>query len=275
MDKLRERVRHVVATRSGNINWSRAMVLIDELNNKKDRRNAVFEAINEIANYGSRLEKYNCVSLVDALFKNGNNDLILALQNSSALQGLSCDAMVHDPYVHQALCRAANEWIETCERSRILTSHFADWRTRVTSFRYKYCMNQEVADKFSADFSTTLELLSVFNQAIATAFIDRTGADNEILQEILPNVHEVHERLKELDETMPDPYVREIIRYLMDYCELCKSSYSTFSQIGELDIEALEEMAARGIPQQQQGPPSPVRPAQQPAQTVDDLISLE
>jgi hypothetical protein len=137
-------------------------------------------------------------------------------------------------------------------------------------------MDQEVADKFSADFSTALELLSVFNQAIVTAYIDQQGADSEILQEILPNIHEVHQRHKELIETMPDPYVRQITNYLIEYCELCKSTFSAFSQTGEVNIEELEAMAARGIPEQ--GTPEPVptvnEPAPAPQAQVDDLISL-
>jgi hypothetical protein len=133
-----------------------------------------------------------------------------------------------------------------------------------------------MADKFSADFSTALELLGMFNDAITNAFVEQTGPYDEVLQQIYPNVNELHQRLKELKPTIPDPYVTRVITYLEEYCELCKTEYSSFARSGELDVDALAEMASRGLPEQAPPPrtdlvddlldfgPPPAKPQQKP-----------
>jgi hypothetical protein len=70
-----------------------------------------------------------------------------------------------------------------------------------------------------------------------------------MLLDMLPNVNEVHQRLKSLITTVARPsHVYQIITYLIQYCELCKGAYQNFLQKGEVDIDRLAEMASQGIP---------------------------
>jgi hypothetical protein len=149
--------------------------------------------------------------------------------------------------------------------------------------------------KFGADFAAAFELLAMFNHAIVTALVDGLGPDDETLAEMLPNVNEIHGRLRELEPVMPDGYAIRIIAYLAAFCQLCKAAYAAFVRDGAFDIDALAEMAGRGIPQPDADPaPAPAEerasrrrrrrsstsaaavPAPQaaPAQAPDDLIDF-
>jgi hypothetical protein len=136
-------------------------------------------------------------------------------------------------------------------------------------------MNEQMVAKFRADFSAAHELLSMFNQAIVDALVGDLGSEGEMLQEILPNVNEIHQRLRELKPTMPDPYVVRIIAYLEEYCELCKTSYANFVRDNTFDIDALAEMAGRRIPQPEQTAAAEIPElAERPQPASVDLLDL-
>jgi hypothetical protein len=273
MEQMSRVVRDIVSTRADSINYMKALSLLDVLQQRRGAAPFAFDAIRDEAVRGSRQIRFHCFHLVDCLFKNGNRELLIALQSSPSILVLGQDPVIADPYLHHELCNLVNEWGGIIDAARALTQTFAEWRTRLFSFRFRYVMTQDIADKFSADFSMVFELLSMFNQALVTAFVDEIGPEDEEVQEILPNINEAHQRLKELRLTMPDPYVRTVIDYLIDYCCLCKSSYADLSTKGELSIDALAEMAGRGIPQPG-APPAPPRPEPQPQPQPADAIDL-
>ena len=288
MDRIPFHVREAVRTRSDTIDWQKTLQLVEAVNRHPDYAWPAADTIKQIAFEGKRQDRLNCISFLDALFKNGRSEVLNVLQQSPAIAALADDVVVSDPYVHRVLCSNVDQWVAACQRNHCLKQNFVEWQRRLFSFRYRYVMTQAAADKFSRDFSSALELLHMCNQAITTAKMENLGPGDEMLQEMLPNVNEVHHRLLELQPTMPDPYVRKIIDYLIGYCELCKQCYSVFSQTGDVDTDALAEMAARGIPKEEdfevkrkpvpaqpEMAPAPVAPAPAPPQQqVDDLLDL-
>jgi hypothetical protein len=281
MEKFGRMVAECIQTGTDTIDYTKALTLIEHLQPRKDMYRFVFDTIRDLAYSGSRQDKLNTLALVDFFFKNGLKEFISELQNSPSIHALSGEPVVRDPYVHGVLCELSASWIPVCQSAHCLGPVFIEWQRGLTSFRYRYVLNQAMADKFSADFSATLQLLVVFNEAIVTAFVENLGPDDEMLQQIYPNVNEVHMRLKELKPTIPDPYVTRIIGYLEEYCELCKAQYTSFAKAGILDIDALAEMAGRGIPEQTpvqsqravaKPPPAQARPKQ--GAVVDDLLDF-
>jgi hypothetical protein len=246
------------------IDYTIALSLLEDLQTRKDIRHFIFDTLSQIALTSDRQLRLNCISFIDFLIKNANKEFLTQLQQSPALLSLGDDAVVRDPYIHWLLCKVSEEWATALTAARVIQPQFTEWRRRLCSFRYRFVMNEAMISKFSADFSAAHELLSMFNQEIVTALVDGLGPDDEMLLEVLPNVNEIHRRLVELKQTMPDPYVIRIIAYLEEYCELCKLSYASFAREGVFDIDALAEMAGRGIPQ----PDSP------PARTSSDLMDL-
>ncbi|KAH0788032.1 hypothetical protein GPJ56_008064 [Histomonas meleagridis] len=133
-------------------------------------------------------------------------------------------------------------------------------------------MTPETANKFISDFSASYELLKMFNQAIITALNSGAGAEDKTLQEILPNVNEVHQRLIKLLPTMSDEYVKSIINYLIEFCKLYKASYNKFLKKGSFDVDALREIEAQGIPQREQKKPKKKTTKKKNADDLLDLI---
>lgn len=298
-DKYSKAVKQVIHSGSDQINWSKAMTLIDILNKSRNHDQEIFDAIHQCAISSDRRDKLNAISFIDALFKNGKKNLLTALQSSSSILGISDEPVVSDPFVHRVLCTAAESWTSACQDSRCLTQPFLDWQRRLFSFKYRYVMTPKMQQKFSSDFSTAFELLSMFSQALITAKTQGIPADDETLIEMVTNVNEVNQRLTDLEDTMIDKYVLSIIHYLEDYCDICKQCYSLYSKDGQFDIELLQDISKRGIPtpnspdshnnqpqrqqfQQQQFPqqqcqqqqPPQAQPPQQQQTIVDDLISL-
>lgn len=281
-------VSNIINTKHESIDWSKALELIDFMNKHRSKDGLIFDTIKEIAFRGDRRIKINCITLIDSFFKNGNPALLQAIQQSQSALAIGSAPVVNDPFVHRELCKFSDQWANICRKANVLSPNFVDWQRRLFSFRYRYIMTPETAQKFSQDFSSAVELLTMFNQCIVNALIDNLGPDDEMLQEILPNVNEVHQRVLELKPTMPDPYVLRIIDYIDEYCQICKQAYRDYAQAGTFDIDSLANIAGRGIPQpgdvpQQHIPapiptpapapmPVPQRPA--PAPVVDDLLDL-
>ena len=264
-EKYQAAVRHIINTRSDSIDWSKAMNLIDVLNRSRTYDREIFGAIHQLSVDGDRRIKLNAISFIDALFKNGNSGLLTELQRSRSILGIADSKVISDPYVHRVLCSAAEGWTSACQMKRCLENQFLDWQRQLFSFKYKYVMTPKMQKKFSEDFSTAFELLIMFSQALIQALHDGTGTD-DMLTEMVTNVIEVLNRLRELETTMNDKYVLSIIHYLEDFCEICKQSFSSLSTNGMFEVDILTDIAKRGIPkpdevdsrQQMQPPPGPV-----------------
>jgi len=183
--------------------------LVEILNKQSRPEEYIFQTIFDTANNGSRQDKLNTISLIDSFFKNGKNNLILALQDRVVKRFLD-PLFSNEPIVHRLLCKHADEWVKLCKNQKLLTKTFCDWRDALFSFKLTYVMDQDSADKFSHDFAEAYELLQMFNRAIVEAYQKNIGPHENILEEILPNVNEVHQRLKELKPT---------IIYLINLCK--------------------------------------------------------
>ncbi|KAH0788278.1 hypothetical protein GPJ56_007752 [Histomonas meleagridis] len=247
------------------IDFAAGFMLVDHLNQANNQQDfSIFQEIIKIAREGNRQKKINCIALIDMLFKNGNRNLIQILQTPNAIFGLSDEQIVNDPEVHTLLCRDVQSWVDICKQQGGVRPEFIDWQTRLYSFKYTYVMTQEIANKFGQDFAISFELLNAFTDSIISASHQDLGPNFHTIQEILPNVNEIHQRLKELKPSMKDEYAREVIDFLIEYCLLCKQSYNDYRQIGEFDESLLRGMEHRGIPRRHSPPPQQQMPQQYP-----------
>jgi hypothetical protein len=133
-------------------------------------------------------------------------------------------------------------------------------------------MDEGMAKKFTKELTACLELLMMFNQAMNRAMENHASSADPLLNEILPNINEIHQRVKDLKVTINDEYVLNVISYIEEYCEACKIAFSDFSQVGECDLEGLNKLAARGIPKREEKNVSAPQPI--PQQPVPNLIDL-
>jgi hypothetical protein len=208
----------------------------------------IFDALNSISRNGDRLVKSNTLQLIDTFFKNCSAGAIGRLVQNQFVLSLSDEFFTRDPRFHRALCGYSMEWVKIAQNNRALTQQFVNWQKDICSYRYKYVMTEKAAKKFTTELTGCLELLMMFNRAMQTAMT--TGSrDDPLLDEILPNIHEIHVRIKDLKPTISDKYVKDVISYIEEYCKLCKQAYSDFKQVGTCDLDGLNKIAARGIPQ--------------------------
>ena len=104
----------------------------------------------------------------------------------------------------------------------ILQKEFLEWVNRIKEYKIKYVMTQKSAQKFKEDFMVSYNLLEIFSDEMSVALDKGVDECIDTLNEMLPNVNEVHQRLKNLEMTMDDKHVLKIIDYLKRFCELCK-----------------------------------------------------
>lgn len=248
MSRLVSKVESILSTGTDQIEYGGAFDLIDMLNRNANSDRQIFDAINQISHSGDRIVKNNTLQLIDAFFKNCNSQAIGRIVQNPVVLGLSDEFFTRDPRFHRTLCGLSTEWMNIASKNRALTQQFVNWQKDVCSFRYKYVMTEKAARKFTTELTGCLELLMMFNRAMQTAM--QTGSrDDPLLDEILPNIHEIHLRIKDLKPTISDKYVRDVISYIEEYCKLCKLAYSDFKQVGTCDLAGLNKIAAKGIPQ--------------------------
>ena len=263
MSRLASKVESILFTGTDQIDYGGAFDLIDMLNRNANSDRQIFDAISQISHNGDRIVRINTLQLIDAFFKNCNGQAIGRIVQNPVVLGLSDDFFTRDPRFHRTICGLSAEWMNIASKNRVLTQQFVNWQKDVCSFRYKYVMTEKVAKKFTTELTGCLELLMMFNRAMQTAM--QTGARNDpLLDEILPNIHEIHVRIKELKPTISDKYVRDVISYIEEYCKLCKLAYSDFKQVGTCDLAGLNKIAAQGIPKRE-GQIKAADPLQAPA----------
>lgn len=275
----------IIQTESDSINWDMAMHLIDILLRDRTYDRPIFQAIHDLAISGDRKIRLNAISFIDALFKNGNQELLTALQCSPSILGIAEDPIISDPYIHRKLCSYTESWVSVCKGKHCLMVPFLEWQRRLFSFKYNYLMTPEMIAKFSNDFSLSFELLSLFSQHLIAAKSRKISPDDEILVEMITNISEVHNRLNELKETMHDKYAISIINYLVDFCDICQQCYQSYSSVGDFDVDLLQEMLLRNFPNQydsrgvntqanSNGLQKPIRETNQNLDMIEDLIDL-
>jgi hypothetical protein len=255
MEQVTACIRELLLTDSDTFDEAKARMVLTLLQQRKKLMSPAFELMRSAALRGGRKSLFQCLRLIDFLFHNGNRDLLAALQASPSVLALGKDPVIGDPLFHHTLCQHAWSWQQCLDAARVLTPRFDEWRAHLFAFRFRYILTQKVADKFCADFATAFELLSIFSEAIVAASLE--GGSRDEVGEILPNVAEVHQRLRELRPWMVEPYLVSVIDYLLADCELCRAGYTRLASGEQVDIEALAEIAGRGIPQ----PPNRLLPA--------------
>lgn len=260
---LASAVRSAIETGQDDIDWGRAFDIIDKLNHSSKHDKTIFDTINQVARGGNRAVKLNALSLVDGFFKNCNKSVIQRLVTNPLVLGFADEFFTRDPSFHRAICGVSASWMTTAQKHQCLTQQFIDWQRNVCSYHYKYVMTDAIVRKFTTELSGCLELLIMFNNAMQTAMNNHATADDPLLNELLPNIHEIHTRVKELKPTISNKYLLDVIAYIEQYCVACKEAFSDFSKVGTCNLEGLKQLAARGIPQQN-GAPAPA-PAPKPA----------
>ena len=264
MSRLQNRIRQIICTGKDEIDWSRTFDVIDILNKSPKYDNDIFQTIANTASSGDKLTRMNCVRLVDSFFKNCNQGVISRLISNPIVLSLSDDFFTRDPRLHKMLCGLSAEWMKIAMNNHVLTQQFTNWQKDLCNYRYEYVMTDKIAKKFTTELTACLELLQMFNQAMQQAMQNHAPPNDPLLNEILPNIHEIHVRIKELKPTINDKYVLDVLSYIEEYCQACKIAFSDFTQVGECDLEGLQRLAAKGIPKRG-GASAPVPAPAQPA----------
>jgi hypothetical protein len=245
-----QQVLAIVQSEQEQINYSKAFALLEQLQSRKGSFSTIFDSFQKIAVSGDRDIRLNCIALIDFLFKNGNKELLIRLQQSPVLLAIGNDPIICDPYVHHTLCDKVNSWVAALSTTGAVHPQLMELQRRICSFEYEYVLTPELSSKFLSDFSEVFEMLTIFNERLVTSFLEGIGAEDPWLRAVVPKLSELERRLKELKPTITDPYLVHVIAYLEEYCELCKASYSSLVADGAFDIDVLAEMAGKGIPQQ-------------------------
>ncbi|OHT07238.1 hypothetical protein TRFO_24637 [Tritrichomonas foetus] len=238
-------VERIVKTGTDSINWSEALNLIDEINNSQNNCPMIFESIHQIGVHGNRQEKINCIQFVDALFKNGNQKVIEKLEKSDSILALSDDDFTNDPFIHKILCQSSDSWLDRANEQKVLDKNFLEWQKKLFSFKFSYILTRKTALKFSQDLSMIHKLLDIFSEALISA----ENSNDALVQEILPNVFEADQRLKEFRATLDDPDSKNLVKYFLDYTGYTIQAYKDFEKCGKFDKDALIQFAALKVPQ--------------------------
>ena len=158
--------------------------------------------------------------LYDLFFKNVNSGIVFKQIQESMVK--IDEKNINDFEIHKLICDSSDGWIEILKGNGILQKEFLEWVNRIKEYKIKYVMTQKSAQKFKEDFMVSYNLLEIFSDEMSVALDKGVDECIDTLNEMLPNVNEVHQRLKNLEMTMDDKHVLKIIDYLKRFCELCK-----------------------------------------------------
>lgn len=248
MSKLFNTISKILHTNEDSIDYQRAIRLVDVMNRDATKDAEIFGIISDICHPGDRRVKSHTILLLDFLFKNANPQLIQRLVNQPFVISTQEQFITGDPELHKLLCGLSVEWIKIAEKNGCCTSTFASWQNNICSYSYEYIMTEAIAKKFTAELSGCVELLMMFNMYMQELMNSNAEKTDSILDQILPNIHEIHVRVKELKPTISDAYVKAVLNYIEEYCVACKVAYSDYNQVSTCDIEGLKALAQRGIP---------------------------
>ena len=264
-------IEHSLCTGTDSINWEKAFTVFETLDRTEANDKLIMETIGKTALDGNLQIRINSLQMIDGILKNCKGAVIKRLITHPVILGFANDIFTKDPAFHRALCGFSKEWVGIAEKNKCCSKQFLDWQKQICSYRYNYVMTPEVARKFIREFTACYELLQMFAQCL-TAAVQGNQQNDAMLNEILPNIHEMHLRLKDLKPTIADKHTREIISYLIDFAQSCKTAYHDYTTIGSCDVEYLNTLIQKGIPknghkhsqQPQMPPPQPQMPPQQP-----------
>ena len=232
---------HQAIHTKGEIDYSKTFEVLQRANNNPAVRHIVFESVDHYLAKGRRKEKINTIIFLDVLFKNANKALLREMQESEDIRKLGNDTILNDYFVHYILTKHAPEWAEACSTAGVLSKSFLDWVNSVTSYVYKYTLTPEICEKFKKDFATSIQLLSMFAQILVGDLRNKISADDDpTLLEIMPNILEIHRRLEELEPTVADESLLQVIKYIESFCDACKDSFASFVSSKTFSVEPLQ-----------------------------------
>ena len=257
MSELRSKIETTICTGSDSINWNTAFDIFDILKTNSKNDNAIMDGIGETALNGDRQARLNSLQLIDGILKNTNQQVVQRLIMKPVILGFANEVFTKDPVFHKALCSYSGQWVNIADKYNCCSPQFTAWQNQICSYKYMYLMTDKIAQKFTTELSACLELLIMFTQAMTNAVNTNASSNDPLLNEMLPNIHEIHTRLKELKPTISDKHVRNIITYIIEYCQAAKLAFSDFTNVGTCDLQGLNELASRGIPKRGEAYPKP------------------
>ena len=248
MSGISQQVDRAINTGTDQIDYSRAFDIIERLTAHQNERQQAFQSIYNYISRGARRERLNAIQFIDVLFKNSEEPLLKDLQASPQILALGNEKIQNDPFCHRVVTKLIPEWVKSCNDKDCITPQFQQWAKTTTSYQFQYQLTPEIIEKFRNDFQDCVDMLQMFSSLLNKAATEHKTADDPLIQEIFPNILEIHNRLKELATSMPDQYIVSIINYLCEFCEEAKAAFRSLSSTGYVDVTAINEVSSRGLP---------------------------
>lgn len=241
-------IKQIVNDQNESIDYSKCMCLIAEIELTRALDADVLDQFFMVAATGSQKQKIKSLLLLDFLFQNGDQNLLIFLQENQSVLNFASSLIVTDEAIQNQLQVSIKKWVMACHQKQVIKQSFAQWAKTAFTTQYGYKLTPQVYAKFQRDFEMAHELLILLNTYLQNANFTKDAQIEKEIIEMLHCTQEIQKRLAELKLTIHHAYFLEVIDYLDNYCLICKQVYINLKEFGRFDGELLFEIESRGMP---------------------------
>lgn len=94
-------------------------------------------------------------------------------------------------------------------------------------------------EKFLKDVDSSNELIVMFCQCIISSWSDKTGSNDPLLKDILPNIREIKLRINNLIPTIVNEQILFALKSTLKFASFAISAFNEFEKTGQINSSAI------------------------------------
>lgn len=242
---LEAMVKKSVIGQTGNPDWSSILKLLEHSSKNTRDIPVILSIICKRLKKGPSGMKYNCLMLIDAMFKNLQGHALNAMQDPSLLRRLSSDTVSENPKLHNFIYKNIRAWTQACSEQNCLSPALSNLEKKVRSSHFVPALTHGISRKFFKELDISSELMNIFIEILHTTIGENGPATNPALVEMLANIREINHRLDKLLPTIVEPTLLQSVQIISHFAKSCSKNYENYKKFGKCDINELLQFSVR------------------------------